>query len=74
MLHARDPDQLQSGGDSELRQYTRKQVQTITRRSCSQALTQGAIACGPSGFADARIDQARFDAIYRRVANDVAPA
>jgi hypothetical protein len=66
---------LQSGiGNEGLASFSRGELQTITRRSCVEALKSGAIQCGIAGFTDARVDQDRLDAILERQARNVGRA
>lgn len=58
-------------GPAALASVTRQQLQRITRRACLAGLRNGAITCGPNGFADGKVDEARFEAIVSRVSDDI---
>ena len=58
-------------GPAALASVTRQQLQRITRRACIEGLRDGAITCGPNGFADGEVDEARFGAIVSRVSDEI---
>jgi hypothetical protein len=58
-------------GPAALASVTRKQLQRITRRACLEGLRNGAITCGPNGFADGKVDEVRFEAIVSRVSDEI---
>lgn len=51
-----------------------KQLRTIARRSCREAVRKGALRSGANGLADAEVDDDRFWAIVDRISGEVAPA
>jgi hypothetical protein len=58
-------------GPAVLASVTRQRLQRITRRACIDGLREGAITCGPNGFADAEVDEVRFEAIVSRVSDEI---
>jgi hypothetical protein len=55
--------------------YTGRELRTIARRSCLVGLqTRVLDATGPGGFDSCRVDQGRWTALVRRVAQDVRSA
>lgn len=55
--------------------YTGRELRTIARRSCLAGLQTRVIdATGPGGFNSCRVDQGRWTALIRRVAQDVRSA
>jgi hypothetical protein len=58
-------------GPAALGSVTRRQLQRITRRACLEGLRNGAITCGPHGFADGEVDEVRFGAIVSRVSDEI---